>query len=76
MDQPVLYRAHPTKRLPDAIVVVPVDAPVDQREHLPTGALLPSPGVDGPDPHPVEVYVIEQRCSASALVPVHRERSI
>ena len=39
--------------------IVPVDTPVDQREHLPTGALLPSPGVDGPDPHPVEVYVIE-----------------
>lgn len=35
MAQPVLYRAHPIKRLLDAIVVAPVDALVDQREHLP-----------------------------------------
>ena len=39
MAQPVLYRAHRIKRLLDAIVVAPVDALVDQREHLPTGAL-------------------------------------
>lgn len=36
------------------IVVAPVGVPVDQREHLPTGALLPPPGADGPDPHPAE----------------------
>ena len=39
MAQPVLYRAHRIKRLLDAIVVAPVDVLVDQREHLPTGAL-------------------------------------
>lgn len=43
-----------TARLLDAIVVEPVDALVDQREHLPTGALLPPLGVDGPGPHPAE----------------------
>lgn len=43
-----------TARLLDAIVVEPVDALVDQREHLPTGALLPPPGADGPGPHPAE----------------------
>ena len=36
------------------IVVAPVGVPVDQREHLPTGVLLPPPGADGPDPHPAE----------------------
>lgn len=35
-------------------MVAPVDVPVDQREHLPTGALLPPPGVDGLDLHPAE----------------------
>lgn len=48
------YRTHPTKRLLDVIVVAPVGVPVDQREHLPTGVLLPPPGSDGPDPHPAE----------------------
>ena len=35
-------------------MVAPVDVPVDQREHLTTGALLPPPGVDGLDLHPAE----------------------
>ena len=43
-----------TARLLDAIVVALVGALVDQREHLPTGALLPPPGADGPGPHPAE----------------------
>ena len=43
----VLYRAHPTKRPFDALVVVPADAVVDRDEHLVTGTLLPMPGVDG-----------------------------
>lgn len=54
MAQPVLYRAHPTERLLDAIVVVPVDVFVDQREHLPTGVFLPPLGVDGLDLRPAE----------------------
>lgn len=54
MAQPVLHRAHPAKRLLDAIVVVPVDALVDQRERLPTGVHLPPLGVDGLDLHPAE----------------------
>lgn len=36
------------------IVVVLVDVLVDQREHLPTGVLLPPLGVDGLDLHPAE----------------------
>lgn len=52
MTQPVLYRAHPTKRLLDAIVAVPVDVLVDQREPLPTGVLIPPLGIDGLDLHP------------------------
>lgn len=47
-------RRSATARLLDAIVVEPVDALVDQREHLPTGVLLPPLGVDGPGPHPAE----------------------
>lgn len=35
---PVLYRAHPTERLLDALVVVPVDVLVDQDEHLVAGS--------------------------------------
>lgn len=54
MAQLVLYRTHPTKRLLDAIVVVPVDALVDQCEHLPTGVFLPPLRVDGLDLHPAE----------------------
>lgn len=35
---PVLYRAHPTEQLLDALVVVPVDVLVDQDEHLVAGS--------------------------------------
>ena len=68
MTQPVLHRAHPTKRLPDTSVVVPVDAPVDQREHLPTGAILPPLGVDGPDPHPAEETLRDRVVRRTALL--------
>lgn len=70
MTQPVLHRAHPTKRLPDASVVVPVDAPVDQREHLPTGAILPPLGVDGPDPHPAEETLRDRVSGGRPFSPV------
>ena len=49
MAQPVFYRAHPTKRLLDVIVVAPGDALIDQREHLPHQRVLqlqfPDPAV-------------------------------
>ena len=54
MAQPVFYRAHPTKRLFDALVVVPADAVVDRDEHPVAGTLLPMPGIDGLRPHAFE----------------------
>ena len=45
----VLYWAHPTKRLFDALVIVPVDVIVDKGKHLVTVAFLPMPG-GGPPP--------------------------
>lgn len=54
MAQPVLYRAHPIKRLLDAIVVAPVDALVDQREHLPHQRV---PQLQFPDPAVQRLHV-------------------
>lgn len=73
MAQPVLYRTHPTKRLLDAIVVVPVDVLVDQREHLPTGALLPPLEVDGLDLHPAE-ETLRGRVVRRAVLRARRSR--
>ena len=50
----VLYRAHPTKRLFDALVVVPAYVLIDQGEHLVAGVFLPLLGVDRLGLHPAE----------------------
>ena len=50
----VLYRAHPTKRLFDALAVVPAYVLIDQGEHLVTGVFLPLLGVDRLGLHPAE----------------------
>ena len=46
---PVLYRAHPTKRPFDTLVVIPVDVFFDKGEHLAAVALLLMLGVEGLD---------------------------
>ena len=46
---PVLYRAHPTKRPFDTLVVIPVDVFFDKGEHLDAVALLLMLGVEGLD---------------------------
>ena len=52
----VLYRAHPTKRLFDALVVVPAYVLIDQGEHLVAGVFLPLLGVDRLGLHPAEGF--------------------
>lgn len=52
------------------IVVVLVDVLVDQREHLPTGVLLPPLGVDGLDLHPAEETLRGRSSGERPFAPV------